>query len=226
MKKSKYMIQDHPGLIKYFASVNPIHLFIYVLPIIAIITTFMTRNDMSFSLLAFALGVIYWSYLEYAIHRYLYHTNFKNKLVNYFVGSFHLYHHSNLKDHRVLNSGLLMVLFVTPTVVSPFLLIMNLSSVLSMALGLICFYYIYECVHYLIHYREYKNGYMAYIQKYHLQHHCFSPNKNFGNTSHLWDYLLGTYDERYKNYKMSEKIKETLITAKKESLVNEASHVS
>ncbi len=212
MKKSKFMVQDYPELIKYFASVNPIHLFLYVLPVVLVISSVMNSYNMNFSVIFFLFGMIYWTFLEYLIHRYLYHSHFKNRIVNYFIGSFHLYHHANLKDHRVLNSGLLMILIVAPTVVAPFLLFLNLSQVLSIMLGLSSFYYIYECVHYLIHYREYRSGYMAYIQKYHMQHHQHSPNKNFGNTSHIWDLLLGTYDPKYKEYRMSLKVKESLIT--------------
>jgi sterol desaturase/sphingolipid hydroxylase (fatty acid hydroxylase superfamily) len=56
---------------------------------------------------------------------------------------------------------------------------------------------------------------MAYIQSYHFHHHDKAPNKNFGNTSHFWDLLLGTYDERYKTYKMPESSEVSLILAKK-----------
>jgi 4-hydroxysphinganine ceramide fatty acyl 2-hydroxylase len=218
--KNKYMIQDYPELIKYFASMNPLHLFFYVIPMIFGLNYLMMTFDLEFSVICFGLGVIYWSFLEYAIHRFLYHVTFKNKIFQYFIGSFHLYHHSDMGDHRVLNAGLLMVGVVTPIVLSPFLLIFSLGQVLSMAYGLIFFYYCYECVHYLIHYREYKTGYMAYIQKYHMLHHTHAPLKNFGNTSHIWDIVFRTYDARYKNYELSEKSLSTMITAKKQRPAN------
>lgn len=47
-----------------------------------------------------------------------------------------------------------------------------------------------------------------------MHHHDKAPNKNFGNTSHLWDVLLGTYDPQYVVYEMSTKTEDTLITSK------------
>jgi sterol desaturase/sphingolipid hydroxylase (fatty acid hydroxylase superfamily) len=215
--KSRFMIQDYPKLIKYFASVNPLHLFLYVMPVIFFINMELDRTLNQLSVLGFLAGVLYWTFLEYAIHRWAYHTHFKNKFLVYFLGSFHAYHHSDMSDHRILNSGFLMITMITPTVLLPFLLFFNYSIVLSMGLGLASAYYIYECVHYLIHYREYKTGYMAYIQKYHLHHHDFAPHKNFGNSSHLWDIIFQTISPRYIDYKMSEKTRKTLITFKQKS---------
>lgn len=205
---SKFMIQDYPELIKFFASVNPLHLSVYVIAFIFGVNYYL--ND--FSLALYGLGILYWSFLEYSIHRWVYHTNFKNKFLKYFLGSFHQYHHSNLKDHRILNSGLLMILVLTPAILSPFTLILNKDQLLSMTLGLISYYFIYECVHFLIHYREYRSGYMKFIQQYHMHHHDFAPLKNFGNTTALWDILLGTYDANYKNYFFTPRVKESLIT--------------
>jgi 4-hydroxysphinganine ceramide fatty acyl 2-hydroxylase len=210
------MIQDYPNLVKYFASKNPVHLFLYVLPILILLTYELKTSASSFSIIGFGMGIIYWSFLEYAIHRWLYHTNFKNKWVTYFIGSFHTYHHTDMSDHRVLNSGFLMVAVVTPLVLTPFYFLLPYGVVLSMALGLVTYYYCYEWVHYMIHYKEYKSGYMSYIQKYHMFHHDYAPLKNFGNTTHIWDLLLGTMDERYKAYAMRKQTQDTLITVMKD----------
>lgn len=83
--------------------------------------------------------ILYWTFLEYAVHRWGYHSAYKSKMVYYFLGSFHLYHH--------------------------------------------------------------------------MHHHDKAPNKNFGNTSHLWDVLLGTFDPQYVIYEMSAKTEDTLITS-------------
>ena len=211
------MIQDYPQLVKYFASRNPIHLLLYVVPLwIFIVHKLLTLSVSASTLVSgFALGVIYWTFLEYVIHRFGYHTPYKSKLVYYFLGSFHLYHHKDMSDHRILNAGFLMIYLMTPTVLLPFALIFqNAPLLFSMALGLTLAYYSYECIHYLIHYKKHETGYLSYIQKYHLHHHDKSPNKNFGNTSHLWDALLGTYDRSYVEYEMSTKTHETLITSK------------
>lgn len=213
------MIMDYPQLVKYFASSNPIQLLIFIMPLWGI--TAYKLSTLSFDLVTLVLGlfagVLYWTFLEYAIHRFAYHTHFKNKLIFYFLGSFHLYHHKDMSDHRILNAGFLIIYAMTPTVLLPFyLLIDNQLFLYSMVLGLSGSYYAYECVHYLLHYKHYTKGYLGFIQDYHMHHHDKNPNKNFGNTSQLWDVLLGTYDAGYKSYAMSEKTKATLITSSSE----------
>ncbi len=214
-RNSKFMIEDRSNLIKYFASVNPLHLFFYVLPVIFILNYFLAiRNEIA-SLTFILIGVLYWSLIEYVIHRFIYHQKFKSKAFNYFIGSFHQYHHKKMSDHRVLNSGFLMICLILPIVLSPLMLIFHIQSVLSIGLGLSIGYYLYECVHYFIHYRQYCSGYMSYIQKYHMHHHKKSPMKNFGNTTHLWDYIFNTYDRTYKSYKLDKKTLSTLIVNSK-----------
>jgi sterol desaturase/sphingolipid hydroxylase (fatty acid hydroxylase superfamily) len=218
MKRSQFMIQDHPELVKYFASKNPGHLFLFVLPLWYLSFKSIAASDVSSGTMffAFIIGVIYWTFLEYGIHRWIYHTHFKTRLLSYFLGSFHLFHHKEVGDRRVYNSGFLMIYLVTPAVISPFLLVTRDHGILAaLILGLSSAYFIYECVHFLIHYKKFQSGYMAYIQSYHFHHHDQAPNKNFGNTSHLWDLLLGTYDERYKTYKMPASSEVSLILSKK-----------
>jgi sterol desaturase/sphingolipid hydroxylase (fatty acid hydroxylase superfamily) len=218
MKRSQFMIQDHPELVKYFASKNPGHLFLFVLPLWFFSSQFIVSSDVSFEfiLISFVTGAIYWTFLEYAIHRWVYHTHFKSRILSYFLGSFHTYHHKEVSDRRVYNSGFLMIYLITPVVISPFLLVTrDLGILAALILGLSSAYFIYECVHFLIHYKKFESGYMAYIQSYHFHHHDKAPNKNFGNTSHLWDFLLGTYDQSFKTYNMPASSEVSLIKAKK-----------
>jgi len=211
------MIQDFPGMVKFFASRNPVHLLMFVLPLWSFFLYY-SLNTPSNALITGLLilsGGLYWSFLEYVIHRYFYHTHFRSKLLNYFIGSFHTYHHQDMSDHRVLNAGFLMVYVVTPTVLSPLLLFtQNVQLLASLSVGLVSAHYFYEWVHYTLHYKVHTSGYLNYIQKYHFHHHDKAAMKNFGNTSHIWDVVFGTYDDAYKNYSMSQATKKSLITEK------------
>lgn len=216
------MIMDYPGLVKYFASRNPFQLLLYVGPLwlLSLYILAASETELANLLLAFLAGSFYWTFLEYAIHRWAYHTHFKSRFLNYFLGSFHLYHHKDMSDRRVYNAGFLMIYFLAPTVLSPVLLVNRDEGIFAaLTLGLSASYYFYEWVHFILHYKVHETGYLSYIQKYHFHHHDKAPLKNFGNTSHLWDWLLGTYDARYKEYVMPEASRKTLITAKNEDLV-------
>jgi 4-hydroxysphinganine ceramide fatty acyl 2-hydroxylase len=215
MKKGQFMILDYPQLVKYFASKNPFQLLIFVIPLWVGFAFFIHKFDLSALATIFGLifGVVYWSFLEYAIHRFLYHPRYKFKWMYYFLGSFHLYHHQDMSDRRVFNAGFVMIYFVTPTVLLPLILFTKDWGFLSaVGLGLSVSYYFYEWVHFMLHYKFHEKGYLGYIQRYHFHHHEKSPHKNFGNTSHLWDVLFGTYDARYKDYVMPQAARETLIT--------------
>ncbi len=216
--KSQFMIQDRPNLVKYFVSKNPIHLLLFVLPLLVYFAFQILKHsiDVQKVILCFVAGVLYWSFLEYVIHRFAYHSRYPFRWLKYFLGSFHMYHHMDMSDRRVLNAGFLMIYGLIPIFLSPFILMgLNFGLVSALGLGLVSYYYFYECVHFILHYKVYETGYLGYIQRYHLYHHDRAPLKNFGNTSHLWDVLLGTYDDRYKNYVMPLATKKTLITENK-----------
>lgn len=211
------MIQDFPQLVKFVASRNPVHLLMFVIPLLSffIFHALSTSSNLLTTLLAVVGGMVYWTFLEYVIHRFLYHTAYRSKFLRYFLGSFHTYHHQDMSDHRVLNAGFLMVYIVTPTVLSPLLFFtQDMQLLASLGVGLVSSHYFYEWVHYTLHYKVHETGYLNYIQKYHLHHHDRAVNKNFGNTSHVWDVVFGTYDPAYKNYAMPVSTRNTLITSK------------
>lgn len=47
---------------------------------------------------------------------------------------------------------------------------------------------------------------MAFIQKFHLHHHYSEWNANFGNTTAIWDKLLGTYSGDYKSFQIEKRM--------------------
>lgn len=214
MKRSTFMIQDYPQLVKYFASRNPVHLLLFVIPLFCFFVFHAAQAPFSTILLGVVAGILYWTFLEYAIHRWLYHSNYPANFIRYFLGSFHLYHHADMTDHRVLNAGFLMVYVVTPLILSPLLLLTRDYALLAaVGAGLSMAHYFYEWVHYVLHYKHHERGYLAYIQNYHFHHHDKNPASNFGNTSHVWDVIFGTYDPAYKKYEMPQTTKRTLINA-------------
>ena len=218
MKRSEFMISDYPWLVKYFASRNPLHLMLFVFPVWMVSTSYILLSDKNLIQLIslLFLGIIYWSFIEYAIHRWVYHVEFKSKTLNYFLGSFHRYHHMEMGDRRVYNAGFIMVYTLIPILLLPlFFFSVDTDSIATIALGLSIGHFFYENVHFILHFKTHEEGYFNYIQKYHFFHHDHEPLKNFGNTSHLWDLILGTYDPAYKNYVMPLSSEDTLITTKR-----------
>lgn len=189
--------------------------FAKLAPIIALYIYWMYKEPLSW-LLTIGLicaGVVFWSFFEYAVHRWVYHIRFKNVRLRWFFDAFHFHHHSDLTDYRVLNAGVLLIYPLTGFVLLLVYLISgNLGTVAAFGIGASGYYFFYENVHYFIHFKEYKRGYMRFIQKYHLFHHYRRWNVNYGNTNTFWDHLFGTYDARYKDFDLSDSERKELIT--------------
>lgn len=209
------IVQTHPWLLKILGSKNPFFVLLAVLPALIVLLNLGEYEVFSVETLVLGLaGILYWTFFEYAMHRWPYHIHFTKKRARWFFETFHLYHHRNLNDYRVLNAGPLMIYPLLTLLVTPLYFIFSgdWNLIAPIALSLTCSYVFYENVHYFIHYKKFESGYMNYIQRFHLHHHYKNWNANFGNTSHFWDVLLGTYDPKWKNYEMDQKaISETIL---------------
>ena len=137
-KKNLYIIQDHQWIIDLFGSRNPIQVFIYLLPILIFLTIKILSarySSIPLFIVNFFLGLLVWSFLEYFIHRYIYHSKLSKNIFSYTIGSFHLYHHQNMFDLRVLNAGFLMIYSAAFILLAPFLFLSQ-SFFLTESFGL------------------------------------------------------------------------------------------
>ncbi|HIL25578.1 MAG TPA: hypothetical protein EYG19_09300 [Verrucomicrobia bacterium] len=53
-------------------------------------------------------------------------------------------------------------------------------------------YLAYEYVHYAMHQREPQSRFGKYLRRHHLTHHAHGHAGNFGVSTPLWDWVLGT----------------------------------
>jgi sterol desaturase/sphingolipid hydroxylase (fatty acid hydroxylase superfamily) len=132
-------------------------------------------------------GLFAFTFLEYAAHRWLFHGN---------TGPFkagHDHHHDNPLGYDALP------FFMPP------LFMCLLAAVFAIALpagyalllaGVIAGgYAAYGLSHVVIHVHRFKNPTMRRWVGFHNIHH-YHPDYNFGVTTGLWDYLLGTHYKR------------------------------
>ncbi|NTU74605.1 MAG: hypothetical protein HGA86_00590 [Anaerolineaceae bacterium] len=61
--------------------------------------------------------------------------------------------------------------------------------------GFIFGYLIYDLTHYATHHFPMRSGYFKFIKRYHMQHHYKTPEKRFGVSSPLWDFVYKTYPQ-------------------------------
>lgn len=141
-----------------------------------------------------SLGILSWTLIEYALHRFIFHYTARSALGRRLVYAAHLSHHENPLATNRLFSGLLISL---PIATAYLLLTWSSTGSFHAAAylftGLVAGYSCYEWLHFQAHHRRPRLRLFRYLRRYHLLHHYQTPDHRFGVTSPLFDVLLGTF---------------------------------
>lgn len=134
--------------------------------------------------LAVFAGWLFWSLLEYILHRYILH------------GPTTLAQEGHAEHHRDEKALLASPMFVIPLV--QVLLVFLLSQVVG-AVASACFvggagagYASFSWLHHAFHHFEPERGILGHLRDRHEVHHRMA-RWNFGTTTSLWDRVFGTY---------------------------------
>ncbi|CAL8358523.1 unnamed protein product [Lota lota] len=145
--------------------------------------------------LLFALGWFLWSFLEYGIHRFIFHM--KPPAHNYYLITIHFLLHGQHHKSPYDNSRLVFPPGLAAVVTGG--LYLALHSVLPEVLGDcvfvggLCGYVVYDMIHYYLHYGSPKRGsYMYSMKAWHVKHHFEHQRAGFGITTTFWDHPFNT----------------------------------
>ena len=138
-----------------------------------------------------ACGILIWSFVEYTMHRWVFHYQPKSRLGKRLHFLLHGVHHDYPNDASRLVmppivSGPLAVIFY-----SLFVLLFGRFAP-AMFAGLLAGYLFYDTLHYATHHFSMRRGVWLWLKKYHMRHHYMDDHAGFGVTSPLWDHVLGT----------------------------------
>jgi len=146
--------------------------------------------------LCLVLGVVWWTVVGYAIHRYLFHAQLGTEKSWLIMGHFLLHgqHHKFPMD-----SGRL-VLPIVPCVVLSFLiysgsfwLVMPFKPSMAAHAGFMCGYLAYDLTHYYCHFGgSDPDSIFAEVRRSHMDHHYKDQSKGYGILTTFWDTLLDT----------------------------------
>ena len=128
-------------------------------------------------------GMFSWSFLEYVFHRWLFHSGIPT------LTESHDRHH----DHPTGTDA--VPFFIPPLVALGLFTLLSLLLTRSNALlfvgGAGFFYMLYGQSHHIIHHTRFRHPMLRrWAAHHHIHHH--HQHTNFGVTTPLWDYLLGT----------------------------------
>lgn len=150
----------------------------------------------------FLLGWFLWSFIEYCIHRFVFHM--KPPAHNYYLIMLHFLLHGQHHKSPFDGSRLVFPPGLASLVVGSFYVLLRhtLPEILGLSVfvGGLCGYVVYDMIHYYLHYGSPKRGsYMYSLKAYHVKHHFEHQRSGFGITSTFWDYPFNTVipDEKF-----------------------------
>jgi len=140
-------------------------------------------------------GVLLWTLLEYALHRFVFHIQIpvRDPRLREIINASHLAHHASPRDPgRVLvrpSYGLVVSSIVYAVL---YALTRSLFSTTALIAGIWAGFLYYEAVHYRVHFSLAASAFIAHQRRTHFYHHFTNNKLCFGVTSPLWDYVFGT----------------------------------
>ncbi|HTA64790.1 MAG TPA: sterol desaturase family protein, partial [Xanthomonadaceae bacterium] len=137
------------------------------------------------ALLVVMAGLLLFTLVEYCFHRWIFHGS--RSLEAFRQG--HWNHHVDPLCVAALPFFLPPALILI--LVGLFDLAMPLGYAVLLAGAIACGYTCYDLSHYIIHNRRFRHPLgRRWAASHHIHHH--HPDRNFGVTTPLWDYALGT----------------------------------
>ncbi len=139
----------------------------------------------------FGLGLFIWTFVEYVMHRFVFHYAPPDKpwaQRMHFI--FHGVHHDYPSDAKRL--------VLPPSVSIPlatgfyflFNAILPANDIFGFFPGFILGYLFYDISHYAIHHFNFKGAIWKKIKQHHMLHHYQDPDKGYGVSSPLWDKIF------------------------------------
>lgn len=139
----------------------------------------------------FFSGLLVFTFVEYLAHRYVFHMGTYTELRKKMQYAFHGVHHDYPKDKDRLAMPPLMSITIATALLFLFRLIIG-DFTFGFLPGFLMGYAGYLFVHYIVHaYRPPKNIFKK-LWVHHGIHHYKKPDKAFGVSSPLWDYVFRT----------------------------------
>lgn len=189
----------------FLESLSRIHwsvpLFLYVPVVVFFLyrSIFMLNIPVLTVVVCYIAGLIAWSFAEYALHRFVFHTELPGKIGERMHFVMHGVHHDYPKDSKRL--------VMVPTVSIPLALIFyGLFYVLigpvytaPVFAAFVSGYLVYDMTHYAIHHYSTKNAYWLKLKQHHALHHYGHPDQLYGVSTKLWDHIFQSFPDKQEN---------------------------
>jgi hypothetical protein len=135
-------------------------------------------------------GAVAWTLAEYLIHRYAFHFVPGTRWGVALAYLSHGVHHAFPRDPHRLVQPLVVSLPIAAVLLAVALL--TSASAFPLLAGFTLGYLGYDLIHYRVHTCEARSGVFKWLRLYHFQHHFAVPDRQFGVSTPVWDYIFRT----------------------------------
>jgi sterol desaturase/sphingolipid hydroxylase (fatty acid hydroxylase superfamily) len=190
------------NFMEFFTHIHPAIVALIWLPIIlyffiSAIIDHVPGTSWAYIPLGFVAGLLVWTFMEYSLHRFLFHFKPKSPLQERISFLFHGVHHAQPQCKTRLVMPPAVSIPMGLAFYGLFYLVLNVllgkplwvAPVFSAAL---LGYLTYDLTHYATHHFRMRSGYLKFLKRYHMAHHFRDWNAGFGVTSPVWDKVFHT----------------------------------
>lgn len=193
-------------VLEFFTHVTPQAVLAIWLPVAAaFIALGVSRWPEDVSLVWFAVSLALgfaalWTFLEYVLHRFLFHFEPRNRTQWQIIFLFHGVHHyqPHVKTRLVMPPAVSIPMAALFYAVFWLVLDRLLGAPYLVAptfAGTILGYVTYDMIHYATHHLPVKGSVMKFLKRHHMEHHFKTPDARFGVSTSFWDQVFHTQPE-------------------------------
>lgn len=206
MAESKGTLKEEPirlfksNFLEFFTHISPIVVLVIWVPVVGFFiyrSIALESSGILTIVLGLLLGLFLWTFAEYTLHRFLFHFKPKNEWQKRLSFLMHGVHHASPRDKTrlvmppALSIPLALVFYGFFYVLFTYVLMVP-GWVSPVFAGFILGYIAYDMIHYGTHHFPIKKGYFRMVRRNHMHHHFQTPDKRFGVSNPLWDYVFST----------------------------------
>ena len=187
-------------VLEFFTHIHPLVVVVIWLPVAVVFfgrglaTPALGPAAMVGGLLA---GVVIWSFVEYVLHRFIFHFRPRTSWQERLSFLFHGVHHAQPQSKTRLVMPPPVSLPLGLTFYGLFYLVLAVligrpAWIAPVFAGFTLGYLAYDLTHYATHHFRMRRGYFKHVRQHHWRHHTQTPDQRFGVSSPVWDWVFGT----------------------------------
>ena len=139
-----------------------------------------------------ATGWVFWTLMEYWIHRIVFHFEPESGPGARFHWIIHGVHHDHPNDPLRLVMPPSASVPLAAVFYGLFVLVLGADAGNVFAAGFLLGYLVYDMTHYYLHHFTPKTRFGKVMRELHMRHHFQDDTRGFGISAPFWDYVFGT----------------------------------